>query len=129
MKRFEPRFHRFVAADLHYKSVKTRFKTEHFSSFYGHILILGCGQIFIFFYKSYFLRIFFLVGGTVSLRGPLCEKLCCNMRIRLHCTIQFLYYTIYNFCLFVFLAYAFLRPLRPRPFQAQSCRVYGFDRD
>ena len=63
MTRFEPRFHRFVAAELRYKSVKTRFETEHFSSSYGRILILAFGQIFIFFYKSYFLRIFFLVVG------------------------------------------------------------------
>ena len=67
MKRFEPHFHGFVAADPRYKSVKTRFKTEHFSLFYGHILILAFGQIFIFFYKSYFLRIFFLVVGTYNI--------------------------------------------------------------
>ena len=62
--RFEPRFCMFVAADLRYKSVKTQFKTEHFCLFYGRILILVSGQIFIYFYKSYFWRLFFLVVGT-----------------------------------------------------------------
>ena len=60
--RFDPRFHTFIKLHLYYESVKTRFKTDLFCSFYGHILILMSGHFFIFFYNPYFLRIFLVMG-------------------------------------------------------------------